>query len=224
MKAGVIIIATAMIGILAFSISAAPVKIDFTDTYYQSIIDNTTNATGWIPVKGFPALEVNLSTAEGSNITFNIESGKPDGIGIGDDEISGDKNQTLTLEFSMPVNVIGFEVLDLFLEKAKKQDNPGDAYFELGYYQTAGNTVHSFRASGESTAQEYGYLDVGVTGDGMGKSISFWSEDNKADGDHDYALSSITMKSIPEPATLSVFGLGLLAMAGFKAGRRKMTN
>lgn len=198
-----------MIGLSLFMTSFAQAAyIDFTNSAWQG-------AQG---LSSFTYDGVTLSSTGGS-MTFNSSSWEKngcanshsatavnlacdgDGIGIRDDEITGNAGQKITVTFSSAVNIVEVELLDLFpneggtgnhevaiINASNLFSNP--VFLAGGYYATG------FQSNGTTT------LEFSAANDN-------WS---------DYALARITTSSVPEPASIAMLAIGLI---GLGAARKR---
>jgi hypothetical protein len=201
--------------------SASAIDIDFTSNYYAPFIPGNTNSTGWISVDNGNGLDIALSSTGGNLQYWQIEGGVHDGIGVGDDEILENK-QSVKVSFDESVYIYEINILDLFYELNDQPVTPTvpNAYYEVGYYAVDGGLNVYFQASGTPADQPRGSLTINAHGV-KADYITFTSEVQTEAGDNDYALAGLKVAKVPEPATISLLGLGLVALTGASAIRRR---
>lgn len=201
---------------------AVPIMIDFTNASWSSVEGQSTHvyahestqlslsASGALTFNADDAPDLGASTLALSTTSTLALQG--DGVGIGDDEISW--GERIDIYFSAPVRILGYYLLDLFAgegpggigELATVLFDDGTSFLDEG---TAMDTIG------------YYSRDVSI----VATSISFIAGIPNAAADYsfsDFALGGILIETVevPEPATLSVFALGLLGLV--LAGKRRM--
>ncbi len=143
-----------------------------------------------------------------------------DGLGIlggEDDEIDG--YEWLAI-FLPNLDVSGFMVTDLFAspDGNNLQGEHGEVYLfngssEIGHYDFYGENSH--QGNGEQ------YIDFG----GIIADVTLMQFYTKfplpGEAGHEYSVAGIDIAPVPEPATMLLFGTGLVGLAGVTSRRRK---
>jgi len=186
--------------------------IDFTSTTWSGIAGNTS----------FSQAGVNFSTNSGL-LTFNDVAGGDhspglvdpasiiplagigDGIGIGDDEISG--GESLTITFDKPVTGTKLYLLDSYANSA--EDEGAEISFNGG---SSWQTVYSQHLP-------WGFAAIDISSYGLFSSIIFRTIADA--GISDFSVAGLDINPVPEPATMLLFGAGLAGLAGFQSRRKK---
>ncbi|QIE57603.1 hypothetical protein G5B40_20405 [Pikeienuella piscinae] len=165
------------------------------------------------------SVSVTANGGSGTATTFDggaLGSGAPcqnsplacisDGIGVGDDEITGNGVQSVDVAFSGPLSVTGFHFLDLFFDPNANDQEAAQVLFN-------GDVVASYTFAALEAFQVeggYGFFAIAPT---VATSLRFIAASgNDGVGNPDYALAGIDVSAVPLPAS----GLLLLfAVGGF---------
>ncbi len=206
MKNGITLI-TKAVACLLFSLSAQAAFIDFTSIEWAAANGQSNYSVGGVTLEASfgSTLTFNGSNSErgGCSTASGIHSANlacfGDGIGLNNDEITGNQRQSLTVSFASPVDIIEIEFLDLFPNEG------GQGNHEVAIIDGA----HVFSNTSFSTG---GYLATGYSANGV-SSIQFTAQN---DNWSDYALARI-ITSVPEPSSIALLTLGFI---GLIAARR----
>lgn len=214
---------TVLVLVVFFSSSAYALLIDFTDGS-GSVNDN---GQDWSGVGGkssigiVDGLQVTLTTL--GDLTFNGSgsespgkillpdgesylTGDGDGLGIGNDEVS--YKEELTVSFNKSVKISNIYVLDLFSNEI------------VNYFFNSANYTFTPQLPNSSG----GFQELFVSPSLAATSSVVFSVSNASggdDGNHDYAIAGINIAPVPEPATMLLFGTGLLGLAGLRLRKKK---
>jgi hypothetical protein len=138
-------------------------------------------------------------------------SGGVDGIGVNDDEISNNgglqSSEYLYISFTSELHVDSVDLTDLFYE---------DGYFERGSYwleTSTGWETQQFFIQDNSSAVN-GAFTLSLDRDVVG----LWFAGINNQPQHDYSIRGI-QTTVPEPATLLLFGAGLAGLVGYSRKR-----
>lgn len=138
-----------------------------------------------------------------------------DGIGVGDDEITGgaDFAESIDVTFGGPLSITGFHFLDLFEDPAIQ-----DQEAALVIFNGDASTSFTFAALDVfQTEGGYGFFTIAPT---VATSLRFLATGgNDGVGNPDYALAGIDVSAVPLPASglLLLFAVGGF---GFMSRRR----
>lgn len=202
-------------GLLAGTSAASAALIDFTD--------NTVGAGGGTTLGGYTVTgnPQAPNTNESGPGLINLSSGETlagdnDGLGIRDDEISGNTlfDQYITVTFNRNVRLTAAYFLDLFADEETQEQET--ALVSVG-------PVPVNPADAELAAQEIHFTGLGeLTGISLiGTSFTFSVEDflNDGIGRPDAALAAIEVSAVPLPASVLMLGAALGGLGAI--GRRR---
>ena len=199
---------------VAFAGMASAATIDFTDNSVYTSKSNfsatgTTAGVTWT-VTSIPDGGLTYTDFDGSDAMSPLANDF-DGIGVGDDEISNNTTQFVTVTFSQNVTFTGAQFLDLFSDPAVGSE---DQEMALVFFGAADGTADAM-FQGDQEFPGTGYFSGSFSW--TGNVLTFGVADNSNDGVGvgDYALAAISFESavIPLPAAgfLLLGGLGGLA-------------
>jgi len=210
---------------LAFGASTANATlIDFTDKDLWAANGTPTisNVYGDLTVTLTSAPYAYTNKDEGANCSGYVSLAcETDGIGIRDDEITWHDGgmydgELITISFSEAVDIDWVGFLDLFDENGGKEIAQVVATYEIGGKKGEGfeadqavGTVGWFQATADNGIKSVTDFFTGVT-----KLEFFADAAGSIDGpsNSDFALAAIKVTEVPEPGTLGLMGLGLLAL------------
>ena len=213
------IVISGLFAVSALSAQAQEI-FDFTTVEYQAVQGQTSFDFG----------DIEISTVAPDKLTWNGfgDGTKGDGIGVENDEITGNQGQQVVFDFTDDVFVTAVDFLDLFEEgDSVNGAEAGSATFTLADNSTQtidfDYTTNKGWASqagfvGDSTNGDYGDATIFVNFDQAVKSITFTAQD---DNWSDYAVARIrTSAGGDAPFAPSVVVFGMMGFA-FSALRRK---
>jgi hypothetical protein len=146
---------------------------------------------------------------------------KYDGVGVTDDEISygtGSGAESIIVSFSSQVNVTNIYLFDLFGRNDDGVGNPAEVA-RVSFRNAAGIQIADWTITGTAAPGTLsGYAtQAGLVSDV--KSIRFYTNSSNA-ANSDFAIAGLQFASVPEPATLTLLGGGLLALGAMRRRRR----
>lgn len=203
--------------------SAVGAYLDFTDSITLGNLSGSGSSyTGTVDGIGFSLASVNGAI----NFSENYDGDNPsswcqptglacvkDGIGIGNDEVTGEKSQTLSLVFDVAVYLHSLEFLDLY---DNRQNGKGRERATVNI-DGAVFLVHATGTSGDG-----GYAILDLLSLGPVQTIVFSATPLAAlrdDSTNDYAIAAASVSAVPIPAAAWLFGTALLGLIGL--GKRR---
>jgi hypothetical protein len=216
-----------------FVVSASAMAVPITGGNLQGILDTWTldANTGQMPMPDGWTL-TNASSA--SNMTFYYEN--PDTLLFGIYSTAGGEKATVFGDFNTPVakTIVEFEAGESVVLNYK--DGDGNAVGDFVRYDFTGQTFGFWISDGTNTYySDAGLNDVndnGIYGEEDDIALLVYNADpgsyvfaGDLDGSRDFdniVTQAESIKPVPEPATMILFGLGLIGVAGF--GRKKLYN
>lgn len=162
------------------------------------------SGTSYTDTNIFPGVDMTIS-ATGGSLTWDSSD---NGIGIQDDEVSGNTNEALSFSFTKTMNIDDFYIVDLFPD-----DNGAGA--ETGLYSIEVNgTPYGPQSFGPGNNAGDFTLPLNTQVD----MITFFADDN---GFKDFAVAGFKGEPVPEPGTIVLLGLGLVGVAAYRRKARK---
>lgn len=215
------------VGLLAAN--AFPAYIDFTSSQFapadgQVSFSTTVNGLG-VTLTASPSGAVLFwdgvaadDGADGFGITNDNLTSTPT-VGYEADEIDG--REQLLVHFSQSIFVESVNLTDLF-----RETRDGYTYNEYGYYSIDnGATWTKVTADNSALAWPTTNGEKIVAINGNVQNILFKAPGKIDMGtyvqDHEFSVAGVNYRAVPEPATLALFGIGLLSVAGFRRFRRR---
>ena len=225
----------AAVGLMSLSASALAGLVDFTDDTYAGIEGQANTAiNGYTFQATFGSMTFNASDSGSAcdnpsapmiaGATFACDG---DGIGIRNDEITGNQNETLLIDLPMNTQVLEIALLDLF----KEGGSTGEvAEFTIVYEggDTFTGTINRSSIPASTPANGFYVIDLldtttYVAGAGPAydptRNVERIQFDAGNDSVSDYAVAGLVVTPLPAAAWL--FGSALLGLAGFGRMRRR---
>lgn len=198
----------------------------------QANLIDFTNAALWQAAIGTTAFSTTLAdgltvtvTSQGPSglLTFNAGDVDPtcaavtglscggDGLGVTDDEVTLgggllDPNlERLYVYFSAPVNVTGIGFLDLF----GRNTLTGDTSAETAQWIVLSSGLEG-ALTGTDTTTRLGYATAATNYTNV-TALLFYAAPPVSSSNTDFAVASLQVSRVPEPGTLTLMGLGLVA-------------
>lgn len=204
--------------------SAVGAYLDFTDSITLGNLSGSGSSySGSIDGIGFSLTSVNGEI----NFTEGYDGDNPstwcqpaglacvkDGIGISNDEVTGENAQTLSLVFDVPVYIHSLEFLDLY-------DNRHNGKGREQATVNIDGTLFLVNADGTPGDGGYAMLDLQSLASPV-QAIVFSANSLEAlrdDNTNDYAFAAASVSAVPIPGAAWLFGAALLGLTGL--GKRK---
>ena len=204
--------------------SALGAYLDFTNSVtLGSLSGSGSSYTGTVDSIGFTLTSVNgdIKFSEGYDGDNPSTWCQPDGlacikdgIGITNDEVTGEKTQSLSLVFDVPVYIHSLEFLDLY-------DNRHNGKGREQATVDIDGMEFLVDATGKPGDGGYAMLDLSSLGNPI-QTIVFSAkslEELRDDYTNDYAFAAASVSAVPIPAAAWLFGTALLGLIGF--GKRR---
>ncbi len=199
-----------ILSIFLFAGTANAVYIDFASETFSGADGQTSFSTTYL------GIDMTILGNPKDRITWNPGSaGGVDGIGVNDDEISN--SEFIYISFANTINVDHVDLTDLFYE---------NGYLEEGsYWIEESSDVWSNQIffnqtdySKTSYPESNGEFMLNINQDIVG--LRFAGINNASE--HDYSIRGLEANApVPEPATMFLFGTGLIGLAGFRRKFKK---
>lgn len=216
------------LAVLALTLGASAANatlIDFTDKDLWGANGTSTisNTYGDLTVTLSSDPSAYTNKTEGQSCASYVSLAcETDGIGVRDDEITWHDGgmydgELISITFSEAVDIDWVGFLDLFDENGGKEIAQVVATYEQGSRAGEGfqadqaiGTVGWFQATADNGIKNVTDFFTGVT------KLEFFADAAGSIGgpsNSDFALAAIKITEVPEPGTLGLMGLGLLALA-----------
>ena len=216
---------------------AGPVDVLFTGTNWTTdcLSCGGTNPNGehsvsWNVGGGF-TLSISawiIETGTSSLTAKNLWWDSIDGFGVDQSSGSYEKDEVEWPELIiMSLSSGGAEMTDLFITDLFVDGTQGDAYPEVGFYSydpfysLSASGLHTFQGTQPYTPSYNGDLSVALTSGSADLYLSAYGLTNlpaytNTNQNHDYSIAGVRVDvptDVPEPTTLMLLGLGLMAGA-----------
>lgn len=207
-------------GIASATIISDPLDIDFRS-------DAWAGADGVNPYTvGYSGFSV-TATSNGDD-DYNLYQDAIDGLGVTKDENDEvDDYERILIEFSSAQSLDGVWITDLFAAP----DGNNSTYGEIGrvnLYQSPGNLAGTFTFTGSQADQGNGEIYVDFGGLDVWRAFFFVINDNdpyyggvNGSPNNEFSIAGINTAPVPEPATMLLFGTGLVGLVGSRLRKKK---
>ena len=176
----------------AVAVQASTVSINFDEFTTPPV-----NCCYGNPTAGVPVIYPTVTITGGNSGTIMDNTGWSN-MQTSGKNLFGTLDGLITLNFNQPISGLSLDVIN----------GTNAASFTLSEYDNSHNLIDSEtmflnRYTTAGSVERFSLLDAGV----FSATIS---------GNGDFAVDTITYSDVPEPATLALLGLGLLAFAGLR--------